>query len=82
MDSFQGQCLGVGYITLVRSNDTGEIGFLSDDRRMNVAMTRAKNKLVIVGDSDTVGIDAFFGDLLDFCDKKGFYRSAWDFMNL
>ena len=60
IDSFQGQERDVIYISLVRSNEKGEIGFLSDYRRMNVAMTRAKKKLVIVGDSATLGSHKFY----------------------
>jgi superfamily I DNA and/or RNA helicase len=78
VDSFQGQERDVVYISLVRSNDKGEIGFLKDYRRMNVAMTRAKKKLVIVGDSATIGQDKFFGALIDYFEKQGFYRSAWE----
>ena len=50
VDGFQGQERDIIYISLVRSNDNAEIGFLSDIRRMNVAMTRAKEKLYIIGD--------------------------------
>ncbi|MEZ4982990.1 MAG: AAA domain-containing protein [Saprospiraceae bacterium] len=57
MDGFQGQERDVIYISLVRSNTKGEIGFLSDYRRMNVAMTRARKLLVVVGDSGTIGLD-------------------------
>jgi superfamily I DNA and/or RNA helicase len=47
---------------------------------MNVAMTRAKKKLIVVGDSSTIGADEFYSAFLDYCDTKGTYRSAWDFM--
>jgi len=63
----------------VRSNDAGQIGFLKDYRRMNVAMTRAKKLLVIIGDSATVGQDTFYGDFLDYVDAQGSYRTAWEF---
>ncbi len=78
IDAFQGQERDVVYLSLVRSNDRGEIGFLGDTRRMNVAMTRAKRKLVIVGDSATIGSNTFYAALLDYCQDKGFYRSAWE----
>lgn len=81
IDGFQGQERDVIYISLVRSNDSGTIGFLSDYRRMNVAMTRAKKKLVIVGDSATIGSQKFYQKLLDYCDSVGAYRTAWEFMS-
>jgi superfamily I DNA and/or RNA helicase len=81
IDGFQGQERDVIYISLVRSNDKGIIGFLTDYRRMNVAMTRAKQKLVIVGDSGTIGSYKFYQKFLDYCDKIGAYRTAWEFMS-
>jgi superfamily I DNA and/or RNA helicase len=80
IDSFQGQERDVIYLSLVRSNDRSEIGFLKDYRRMNVAMTRARMKLVIIGDSATLGNDSFYSDFLDFAEKLGAYRTAWEFM--
>ncbi len=80
IDGFQGQESDIVYISLVRSNSNGEIGFLKDYRRMNVAMTRAKKKLVIIGDSATIGGDDFYAAFLDYCDKKGIYQSAWEYM--
>lgn len=80
IDSFQGQERDVVYISLVRSNERGEIGFLKDYRRMNVAMTRAKKKLVVIGDSATLGEDKFFAGFLDYVEKSGSYRTAWEFM--
>jgi superfamily I DNA and/or RNA helicase len=67
-------------ISLVRSNDEGEIGFLKDYRRMNVAITRAKNNLYIIGDSLTLRKNVFFQALLDYVEKKGAYRSAYEWM--
>ena len=55
VDGFQGQEKAIIYISLVRSNLDGQIGFLKDTRRMNVALTRAQQKLVVVGDSATLG---------------------------
>jgi len=81
IDSFQGQEKDLIIISLVRINDEGEIGFLKDYRRMNVAMTRAKKKLIIIGDSATIGQDKFYGNLLDYIEKNGSYRSAWEFLN-
>ena len=80
IDSFQGQERDVVYISLVRSNDRGEIGFLRDYRRMNVAMTRARMKLVIVGGSATLGNDKFFAEFLEYVESIGGYRTAWEFM--
>jgi len=80
IDSFQGQERDVIYISLVRSNERAEIGFLKDYRRMNVALTRARKKLVVIGDSATLGGDSFFGAFLDFAEKRGAWKSAWEWM--
>ena len=80
IDSFQGQERDIIYIVLVRSNVKGEIGFLSDYRRMNVAMTRARKKLIVIGDSATIGNDKFYQSFLNYVDKIGGYRTAWEYM--
>jgi superfamily I DNA and/or RNA helicase len=80
IDGFQGQERDVVYISLVRSNAKGEIGFLTDYRRMNVAMTRARKKLVVVGDSGTIGQDKFYDAFLNYCEQNGSYHTAWEFM--
>ncbi|MBP6238940.1 MAG: AAA family ATPase [Saprospiraceae bacterium] len=80
IDGFQGQEKEVIYISLVRCNDTGDIGFLKDERRINVAMTRAQKKLVIVGDSATIGQHKLFLDLMAYIEKEGHYDSAWNYM--
>lgn len=80
VDAFQGQERDVIFISLVRSNDKNEIGFLKEYRRMNVAMTRAKSKLVVVGDSATLGKDAFYNAVLDYVQSIGGYRSAFEFL--
>jgi len=80
VDSFQGQERDVIYISLVRSNTEGNIGFLKDYRRMNVAMTRAKKKLVIIGDSATLANDKFYSKFMDFVENNSYYRSAWEFV--
>nr|WKN37442.1 AAA domain-containing protein [Tunicatimonas sp. TK19036] len=80
VDAFQGREREVIYISLVRSNAKGEIGFLSDIRRTNVAMTRAKKKLVMFGDSATLGNHPFYGQLLDYVQEIGAYRSAFEFI--
>lgn len=79
VDGFQGQERDLIYISLVRSNDDGEIGFLSDLRRMNVAMTRARQKLVVIGDSATLASHPFYKDMLDYMERIGAYRTAWEF---
>lgn len=80
IDGFQGQERDVVYISLVRSNAKGEIGFLKDYRRMNVAMTRARKQLIMAGDSATIGHDAFYSDFLAYCEQNGQYQSAWEYM--
>jgi len=80
VDGFQGQERDLIYISLVRSNEDGEIGFLSDLRRMNVAMTRARQKLVIIGDSATLARHPFYKDMLEYMERIGAYRSAWELM--
>ena len=78
IDGFQGEERDVIYISLVRSNDKHEIGFLNDLRRMNVAITRAKKKLVVIGDSATIGSSTFYQSFLEYCEKEGIYRTAWE----
>lgn len=80
IDGFQGQEKEVIYISLVRSNDAGDIGFLKDERRLNVAMTRAQKKLVIVGDSATIAQHVLFSDLIAWVEAEGHYDSAWNYM--
>lgn len=70
IDGFQGQERDVVFISLVRSNDDGKIGFLSDLRRMNVAMTRARMKLVIIGSAATLTRHPFYEKLF-LSQKKG-----------
>ena len=78
VDSFQGQERDIIYISMTRSNDKGEIGFLSDMRRMNVAMTRARRKLVIIGDSATLGHHPFYAAFLTYVESINAYRSTWE----
>ncbi|MFD1631707.1 AAA domain-containing protein [Pseudopedobacter beijingensis] len=81
VDSFQGQERDVVYISLTRSNNQGQIGFLSDIRRMNVAITRAKKKLVIIGDSSTLSKNEFYNNFMAYIEKEGSYKSAWEFIH-
>lgn len=69
VDGFQGQERDVILISLVRSNDEGQIGFLKDLRRMNVAMTRARMKLIILGNKDTMT-------------KHPFYKKLWEYVEV
>ena len=78
IDSFQGQEQENIIITLVRSNDGQIIGFLNDYRRMNVAITRAKEKLFVIGDSATLGKDSFYTAFFEYVEQHGAYRSAWE----
>ncbi len=79
IDSFQGQETDYIIVSLVRSNAEGVIGFLKDYRRMNVALTRAKRRLTVIGDSATLAHDAFYQALLQYVETEGAYRSAWEF---
>lgn len=69
VDGFQGQERDIIMISLVRSNDNGQIGFLSDLRRMNVAMTRARMKLIIFGDKSTLQHHAFYRKLIQYVEE-------------
>lgn len=82
IDGFQGQEKDVIYISLVRSNANGEVGFLADERRLNVAMTRARKKLVIIGDMSTLSVKKLFSDLAEHIEKEGLYQSAWEYMGI
>ena len=66
VDGFQGQERDIVIISLVRSNSNGQIGFLSDLRRMNVAITRARMKLVIMGNAETMCHTAFYRKLFEY----------------
>lgn len=80
IDGFQGQERDVIIISLVRSNTDGNIGFLKDYRRMNVALTRAKKKLIVIGDSATIGMDSFYNQFLTYVENEGTYKSGWEFI--
>jgi superfamily I DNA and/or RNA helicase len=70
VDGFQGQERDIIVISLVRSNDDGQIGFLSDLRRMNVAITRARMKLIIVGSVQTMTRHAFYKELYGYVQES------------
>ena len=80
IDGFQGQEKDLILITLTRSNDMGIIGFLSDYRRLNVAMTRAKKKLVIIGDGATLSSNELYLDLINHIEGNGQLQSGWEYM--
>lgn len=78
VDAFQGQERDVIAISFVRSNAKGEVGFLADIRRTNVAMTRAKKKLIMIGDSATLGTHLFYVKLLEYVQTNDFYKSTFE----
>jgi superfamily I DNA and/or RNA helicase len=80
VDGFQGREKEAVIISLVRSNANGEIGFLADTRRMNVALTRARRKLIVIGDSATIGGNPFYSRLLDYFQSHDAYRTVWEEM--
>lgn len=81
IDSFQGQERDIVYIGMTRSNTENKIGFLSDIRRMNVAMTRARKKLVVIGDSATLSQLPFYADFITYAEQRDAWQSAWEFVD-
>jgi len=80
VDGFQGQERDAMLVSLTRSNDKGEVGFLSESRRIHVAQTRAKMACMLVGDSATLSTDAFLADLFEHAQAHDAYDSAWSWM--
>jgi len=80
VDGFQGREKEAVIISLVRSNTTGEIGFLGDTRRMNVALTRARRALIVIGDSATIGGHPFYHRLLEYFELLEAYHTVWEEM--
>ena len=78
VDGFQGREKEAIVFSAVRSNRQGEIGFLKDIRRTNVALTRARRKLIFIGDSATLGKHAFYDDLIDYFQSLDAHRSVWE----
>jgi ATP-dependent RNA/DNA helicase IGHMBP2 len=78
VDAFQGREAEAVLVSCVRSNPGGQLGFLNDLRRMNVALTRAKVHAFVVGDSATLGRHPFYARLVEQAQALGGYRSAWE----
>jgi superfamily I DNA and/or RNA helicase len=79
VDGFQGREKEAVIVSLVRSNRDGEIGFLEDVRRMNVALTRARRKLIVIGDSATITAHPFYQRLVMYFESIGAYHSVWEY---
>jgi len=79
VDGFQGREKEAIVISLVRSNGNNEIGFLGDTRRMNVALTRARRKLIVVGDSATIAGHEFYHKLLEYFELHDAYHTVWEY---
>ena len=78
VDGFQGREKEAVLVSLVRSNRENEIGFLGDVRRMNVALTRARRHLWVIGDSATLAAHPFYQRLVTYFEAIGAYRSIWE----
>ncbi|XP_052552137.1 DNA-binding protein SMUBP-2 isoform X2 [Tympanuchus pallidicinctus] len=81
VDGFQGREKEAVILSFVRSNRKGEVGFLAEDRRINVAVTRARRHVAIICDSHTVGSQAFLGRLLEHFRQHGQVRTAFEYLD-
>lgn len=79
VDGCQGQESDVVVVSMVRSNVNNKIGFLADIQRMNVALTRARRKLIVIGDSSTISGNPFYDRFLDHVDAIGAYHTVWEY---
>ena len=79
VDGYQGREKDVIIFSAVRSNPDGVVGFLSDQRRLNVAITRAKRGLIVVGDPQTLRYDPTWRSWLDWAEERGLF--AWHLVN-
>jgi ATP-dependent RNA/DNA helicase IGHMBP2 len=77
IDGFQGREKEAVILDLVRSNDEGQIGFLRDTRRMNVALTRARRLLIVIADATTLGQHPYYKQFFDAAELLGAWISAW-----
>ena len=81
VDGFQGREKEAIVISLVRSNEDHDIGFLKEDRRNNVAFTRARRHLCIIGNSETISCHSFLSSFVEYCDENADYRSAQEYLS-
>lgn len=79
VDGFQGREKEAIVLSLVRSNPRGEVGFLADQRRLNVAITRARRQVALIGDSATLASNTFLAGIIDYAQSHGEHRSAWEY---
>jgi len=80
IDGFQGREKEIVILSLVRSNNKGEVGFLGDTRRMNVGMTRARRLLIVLGDSATLSRHPFYLKFIEYADEHNAHHSAWEWI--
>ncbi len=80
IDGYQGREKEAIILSLVRSNDKGEVGFLGDTRRMNVGMTRARRLLIVLGDSTTLSRHPFYLKFIEYADAHDAHHSAWEWI--
>jgi len=78
VDGFQGREKEAVVFSMVRSNPEGDVGFLADVRRTNVALTRARRKLIVIGDSATLANHPFYQRMLTYFEQIGAYGSVWE----